>query len=313
MKCPKCGYLGFETTDRCKNCGYDFSLIATPPAAGTPIADLTIRTGDEETGPPEVWLDRIDRSLDEPGSPKPLDRPLRLPPELRRSSDAPEPAALPLFNPDGPDDIPLIALPAAPRPPLAVRRTPEAPRLRGVLGARRAPNPALEFIGAAPLEPFADFPHERESRIDADDELDDFVNIHVAGRRVVAAVIDHLILGSIDLLVVYFTIRMAGLNVSEIRTLPLAPLLTFLILLKFAYFTAFTAIGGQTIGKMAAGIQVVTDTIEPVDSGCAVRRTMAGILSFASLGLGLLPAFVGDRRALHDRLAHTRVVSVSSV
>jgi hypothetical protein len=31
------------------------------------------------------------------------------------------------------------------------------------------------------------------------------------------------------------------------------------------------------------------------------------------LGLGLLPAFVGDRRALHDRLAHTRVVSVSSV
>ena len=26
MKCPKCGYLGFETTDRCRNCQYDFSL-----------------------------------------------------------------------------------------------------------------------------------------------------------------------------------------------------------------------------------------------------------------------------------------------
>ena len=30
MKCPKCGYLGFETTDRCRNCGYDFSLTPAP-------------------------------------------------------------------------------------------------------------------------------------------------------------------------------------------------------------------------------------------------------------------------------------------
>ena len=27
MKCPKCLYIGFETGDRCKNCGYDFSLL----------------------------------------------------------------------------------------------------------------------------------------------------------------------------------------------------------------------------------------------------------------------------------------------
>src|SRR5215510_7647625 len=26
MKCPKCGYLGFERVERCRNCGYDFSL-----------------------------------------------------------------------------------------------------------------------------------------------------------------------------------------------------------------------------------------------------------------------------------------------
>ena len=29
MKCPKCGYLGFEHVDRCRNCGYDFSLSAS--------------------------------------------------------------------------------------------------------------------------------------------------------------------------------------------------------------------------------------------------------------------------------------------
>ena len=26
MKCPKCNYIGFEPADRCRNCGYDFSL-----------------------------------------------------------------------------------------------------------------------------------------------------------------------------------------------------------------------------------------------------------------------------------------------
>src|SRR4051812_24628542 len=38
MKCPKCGYLGFERVDRCRNCQYDFSLSATIPEP-----DFTIR------------------------------------------------------------------------------------------------------------------------------------------------------------------------------------------------------------------------------------------------------------------------------
>src|SRR6266436_5812066 len=29
MKCAKCGYLGFEQADRCRNCGYDYSLAST--------------------------------------------------------------------------------------------------------------------------------------------------------------------------------------------------------------------------------------------------------------------------------------------
>ena len=26
MKCPKCQYISFDSGDRCRNCGYDFSL-----------------------------------------------------------------------------------------------------------------------------------------------------------------------------------------------------------------------------------------------------------------------------------------------
>ena len=52
MKCPKCGYLGFEHVDRCRNCGYDFSLsqaITLPDLAfrhdaaeANPLDDLTL-------------------------------------------------------------------------------------------------------------------------------------------------------------------------------------------------------------------------------------------------------------------------------
>src|SRR5678810_639629 len=48
MKCPKCHYLGFETGDRCRNCGYDFSLLAGP-------SDDRGRSGPPEGGPHKNW------------------------------------------------------------------------------------------------------------------------------------------------------------------------------------------------------------------------------------------------------------------
>ena len=47
MKCPTCGYIGFETTDRCRNCGYEFALATTAPAA----PDLAIKSGGDAGGP----------------------------------------------------------------------------------------------------------------------------------------------------------------------------------------------------------------------------------------------------------------------
>jgi uncharacterized RDD family membrane protein YckC len=99
------------------------------------------------------------------------------------------------------------------------------------------------------------------------------------------------------------------LALADWRALPLAPLVAFLVLLKAGYFSAFTAVGGQTIGKMALDLRVVTDGGRPLDGAAAVRRTVFGTVSAAALGLGFLPALVtADRRALHDRLAGTRVV-----
>jgi uncharacterized RDD family membrane protein YckC len=133
------------------------------------------------------------------------------------------------------------------------------------------------------------------------------------GSRVSAAAIDHGILLGIDAVVLYGTLRMTALAMSEWSALPAIPLLTFLALVKLGYFASFTAMGGQTIGKMAVGIRVVADDPWRMDPPRAIGRTLGGALSLLSLGLGLIPALVApDRRAFHDRVAHTRVVALPS-
>jgi uncharacterized RDD family membrane protein YckC len=83
----------------------------------------------------------------------------------------------------------------------------------------------------------------------------------------------------------------------------------FLLMLDGGYLAAFAAVGGQTIGKMAFGLRVVADDQQPLDMGAATMRALGSIASFLPLGLGFVPAFLGDEhRAIHDRLTGTRVV-----
>jgi uncharacterized RDD family membrane protein YckC len=361
MKCPKCAYLGFETGDRCKNCGYDFSLLSAPEsdsssfdqrfsadegdfadrmflaepeyiAGALPVEDVLIHT-DDDTRDHDPWLggEPVDLDVDqktEPSSRVVVDDRLTISAmprypfaddegQLRRGVDekidAGRAMALPLFAPSDADDEPLIKLPATPRVPLAVRRGPDLTRLHAAPRSSQRPpaTPALQFL-EDPLEPSTGTdersPHVHEYAPTA--ATGDFSG---AGARMLGASIDCAILLGIDLGVVYFTVRMAGLSMGEWSVLPLVPMLTFLGLLKVAYFYAFTAVGGQTIGKMAAGTRVIADDGAAVDAGRAMRRTCAAILSFLPLGLGFLPAVFGDRRALHDRLAGTRVVRFRSV
>lgn len=312
MKCPKCDYLGFDTGDRCKNCGYDFSLIE--PARDQDVEiDLTLQLQDDA---PVVaaWGDEIDSALAqsqqiaEP-SRAPVPAPAVKPPALAAAPRRVYETPLPLFTSATGDeaDAPLIKLPATPRPPLSVRRTPDTPRLRAVPrpAPRPVPEPALEFV---------DEPEPPREASPAAPRIAQRLSgpISLPGARLAAAAVDHVLLLGIDLAIVYFTLRMAGLSMADWRMLPVAPLLVFVLLLKLSYFCAFTAVGGQTIGKMAMRIKVVTDEGAQVDGACALRRTIVGLLSTAPLGLGFLPALVAsDRRALHDRAAHTRVIALT--
>jgi uncharacterized RDD family membrane protein YckC len=318
VKCPKCNYLGFETGDRCKNCGYDFSLIAEPSAPYEIDIDLALRPSDDTLPVSVQWDDKFDAGWSpSPASsdiPDPVPPPPAQPVAHRRSD-----RKLPLFATASGDDSdePLIKLPATPRPPLAVRRTPDTARQRAAVPRPSRPiasTPVLEFpedTAAAPVvEPASEVRARTVGRLVAQTA---HAEVSGAGPRLAAAAIDHLLLSAIDLAVIYFTLRMAGLPMTEWTTLPAVPLVGFLLLVKLSYFCAFTAVGGQTIGKMAARIRVVTTNDASVDGPLAVKRALAGAVSAALFGLGYLPALIGsERRALHDRVTRTRVIALTS-
>jgi uncharacterized RDD family membrane protein YckC len=81
-------------------------------------------------------------------------------------------------------------------------------------------------------------------------------------------------------------------------------------LFLFAYFTFFTAYGGRTPGKMAFALKVVAADGGDAGGWRCVWRTVCYLASVVTWGMGFLMAAGPAGRALHDRLAGTRVVMV---
>jgi uncharacterized RDD family membrane protein YckC len=294
MRCPKCQYISFDNGERCRNCGYEFSLTS-----GARTLDLPIQTGEEPIGPladlalegaPSAASHEVSIAVDAVAPPPP--RP------ITRSFD------LPLFKERrAPDDAPPVSPPATPRPPLSVRRsTPAPPR-----PSNRTPDEPVLGFG------FDEVSTARSRGPVAPMEGDNDAHGATAslGPRLLAAFIDVVILSAIGSIVLYLTLRICGVPWSRVAVIPPVPFVSFLLLIAGGYFTLFTAAAGQTIGKMAAGIKVV-----PMDEGHgrvplghSVLRATAYAISALPVGLGFLPALVDvDKRALHDRLADTRVV-----
>ena len=326
MKCPKCAYFGFESSDRCKNCGYDFSLLVPD---GFPAHDLEIqapvgRSADSAAAMVDIRIDEVDGALGRAAAFAPTDpvtspqqrptaarsptvavesSPISLTPSGGSSmsnSKMPNAAALPLFLSTAGDDVPLITVPAKPRPPLSVRRTPESPR----------PRQERRLVEQEPALDFQDEPDEPVPVLAPAPGPEAWaVSDRIAGRRLGAVAIDGGLLLAIDGAILYFTLRMTGLAGTEISAIPTVPFGLFLALMKFGYFSGFTAVGGQTVGKMAVGIRVVAHDMGAIEPVAAVRRTLASVIDVVTLGLAYLPALVGpDRRAVHDRMAGTRVI-----
>ena len=131
--------------------------------------------------------------------------------------------------------------------------------------------------------------------------------------RLAAGLFDTVLLASLDAVVIVLTLRLAELDLQSLDALPVTPLVGFLILLNGGYVVVLTLAGGQTFGKMVFGVVVVDRAGLPVTPSTALVRALAYLVSVLPLGVGVVWMFLdSDRRALHDRLAGTRVLMVSS-
>jgi uncharacterized RDD family membrane protein YckC len=311
MRCTKCHYLSFEPEARCRNCGHDLS-IDDLTAADLP---LTARDSEED---PAGNFDLADALM-------------TAPPARAAVALAPSPVAvtshvtseLPLFvrdmiedsEDDEPDHEPLVRVPVRPRAPIAVRRTtPDPARLR----AKYAPEPDSDFrdlLDAAGRAPVA-------ARVEASPEP---AAVPVpsrppagwrapvtAGTRLAAAAIDAGLLSVIAAVVVAFTLRFLGVSLSGLGAFAALPLAAFVLMIAAVYELLFTAAQGQTIGKMAMGIRVVDTGVagDRITLSQAAVRAAAALPSVLVLGAGFVPALLGSGLAVHDRVAHTRVVRV---
>ena len=319
MKCPKCGYLGFETTDRCRNCQYDFSLApsSSEPELSLQSADRGIENGgdfelpaikrttdsfkdldlDRLFGAAEARVEPVERgeavATAEPVAPV---EPVALAEPLQ-SAEPHE--SLPF------DDAPLVPPPAA-RPPLSVRRaTPELPRNRPRTTRPIKPEPLqLEPEGETPLV----------GTVSTAETMASLMEMPSLGTRVSAGAIDAVLLTALEAAIVFLTLRVTGLSNSleDLRVLPPVPFVGFLALVAFSYVATFTVAGGQTVGKMLMSLRVIGEDGRPIDAAGGMVRAAACMLVPITFGLSYIPALVTpDHRALHDRLAGTRVVRES--
>jgi uncharacterized RDD family membrane protein YckC len=282
MKCPKCSYLGLDDLERCRNCGYEFSLSA--PAVD-PI-DLPIRSN-AGPGEPLPALPLFTRGTDdEPLITRPS--PPRAPLAVRRSTpDLPRMRTTP----------PRVAASATLDLDLEGNHVTQPPPVR----------PSKAFVGS-PVLKAAERPSGDVGDVgDVGDAEDAGVSL-----RLLAVLVDSAILLAIDAAVIYFTMQICSVSASELSLLPKVPLAAFLLVQNIGYLLAFTA-GGRTLGKMAAGLRIVpAQSGDSLDMNCAVKRTIAWLLLAIPAGLGLLSAcFSRDHRGLHDRFAGTRVVRAS--
>jgi len=211
----------------------------------------------------------------------------------------------------------IVNVPAEPRAPLGVRRRPAEGR---PVRPRHSPSASAGKPGPLDRDLLGDL--QKVDRLDRADLAARVLpashaaleRASAAGARLAAAAVDGLLLAVLSTGVLWITMRWTGLSLAQVALLPvLLPIAAFVLLMALGYLLMFTAASGQTLGKMALRLRVVghvaeTGTDELLTARQAAYRSVLTIPSVLALGVGFLPALVGDHRAVHDRLAHTRVV-----
>jgi uncharacterized RDD family membrane protein YckC len=135
-------------------------------------------------------------------------------------------------------------------------------------------------------------------------------NVHVTGRRVLATLVDGVVLGFVFTLMSMLFGSSAAQGGQVSASLSGLPFLIYLVLV-FAYYILMEGYLGQTVGKMVLGIKVIREDNGGVPGiGAAAIRTVLrivdGFFFYIVAFISVLASAKNQR--LGDMVAHTLVV-----
>jgi uncharacterized RDD family membrane protein YckC len=139
------------------------------------------------------------------------------------------------------------------------------------------------------------------------------VDVHVTGRRIVATLVDGLVIGSLYgvMTALFGSVTRTGDHAEWTGTLPSAAAVAY-ALLVIGYYLVLEHGRGQTLGKMVVGIRVIDRATggRPGLKAVAIRTALRLVDGFASYLVAFVCTLASvERQRLGDRAARTLVVA----
>lgn len=134
--------------------------------------------------------------------------------------------------------------------------------------------------------------------------------------RVVAALVDSVLVTVVQFALVYLLIYVLGLTDGvtngDTKELVAGLAVSFSTLIGVVYYVFFTGYCGQTPGKMALRVKVIRTNGEEIGFGRAILREVVGkFISGIVLCLGYVwVAFDPQKQGWHDKIAGTYVIKL---
>jgi hypothetical protein len=291
MRCTKCHYLSFEPEPRCKNCGHDLSLEdASAFNFADEESESVAAAGSRGYATAVMAAPKVAASTHSSRIPT-KDLPLFVQSIQSVSDQLAHGDGAPIEDEheDLQPLVKVPARPRTPMS--VRRPTPDPARLRAKYGMSSSAEPDLwSSMPADPIdqvalhdEPdaFQDLPLTTDREQWANEPMGQWTNGEnaqesepsgraawsseptpeqfpvgwqqpvSAGARLGAALIDAMFLGAICAVVIYLTLQVTGLGLSQISLLPILPIGTLLVMLVAGYFLMFKMASGKTLGNMA--------------------------------------------------------------
>ena len=122
-----------------------------------------------------------------------------------------------------------------------------------------------------------------------------------------AYLLDLLVIGSINGIVVYPIFRSLNLSLNDANMF--APVSIVTAIIFYAYFVLMTRFFGQTLGKMVFGLRVISLNDQSLSWGAIMFREWIGrFISGTIIILYVVVGFLPKKQGIHDLFADTTVI-----